>query len=103
MSDRELFAFAGLWDKWQQDDHVLFTCTILTKDSNEFMKPIHHRMPIILPKNKEDEWITTNITKPSEAFSFLQSVQSEELTSYSVSSHVNSAKNNDMMCIEPLI
>lgn len=101
-ADRELFAFAGLWDKWQHDEQVLFTCTILTKEANDFMKDIHHRMPIILPKHKEDEWITSTITQPAEAYSFLQSVKTEEFTSYPVSTHVNHAKNNDAMCIEPL-
>src|SRR5699024_2368829 len=56
--ERSLFAFAGLWDKWEQDGKSLFTCTILTKDANHFMAPIHHRMPIILPKHYEEEWIS---------------------------------------------
>src|SRR5699024_7663357 len=34
--ERSLFAFAGLWDKWEQDGKSLFTCTILTKDANHF-------------------------------------------------------------------
>lgn len=102
MADRELFAFAGLWDKWEHNDHVLFTCTILTQDSNEFMKDIHHRMPIILPKDKEDEWIRPAISQPEAAYSFLQSVIPEKLTAYPVSTHVNHAKNNDAMCIAPL-
>ena len=99
---RKLFAFAGLWDRWQQDDKVLFTCTMLTKEANEFMKDIHHRMPIILPKDKEDEWIIPQGQKPIEAYQFLQSVETEALKSYKVGSYVNTAKNNDVSCIEPL-
>lgn len=100
--DRPLFAFAGLWDKWQQGDEVLFTCTMLTKDSNEFMKPIHHRMPIMLPKKHEDKWISPYIQDPLDSYHFLRSIETEKLKSYIVPSYVNAARNNDSSCIKPL-
>lgn len=103
VKNRELFTFAGLWDKWQQGEKTLFTCTMLTKDANDFMKDIHHRMPIILPKEKEDEWINPYIQRPIDAFYFLQSIETEALTSYTVGSYVNSARNNDSSCVVPLV
>ncbi|ASN06905.1 SOS response-associated peptidase [Virgibacillus necropolis] len=102
-ADRKLFAFAGLWDKWQDGGRNLFTCTILTKDANDFMQGIHHRMPIILPKDKEDEWIAPIEMDPSSAHDLLQSIQVDDLKAHNVSSYVNAAKNNDSTCIEPLI
>ncbi|WP_099157622.1 SOS response-associated peptidase [Virgibacillus ndiopensis] len=103
LTDRKLFAFAGLWDKWQHDDKVLFTCTILTKAANAFMQDIHHRMPIILPKELEDSWIAPEKKQPSDVYRFLQTVEAEDLTAYNVASYVNTAKNNDETCIAPLI
>lgn len=103
VENRELFAFAGLWDKWQVGDRAVFTCTLLTKDANEFMKDIHHRMPIIVPKEKESAWLQTAFSTPSEAKEFIQTLDDELMTSYTVSSHVNYAKNNDEICIEPLL
>lgn len=103
LADRKLFAFAGLWDKWEQEDRVLFTCTMLTKDANDFMKNIHHRMPIILPKEKEDEWITPHVKSPIQAKQFLDEVEDDTLTAYPVNTYVNKAQNNDEMCIQPLI
>lgn len=103
VANRQLFAFAGLWDKWQEGDKVLFTCTILTKDSNEFMQDIHHRMPIILPKNHENTWIQPQKKNPYDAHHFLQTMEMDELTAYNVSSYVNKAKNNDATCIESII
>lgn len=102
LENRELFAFAGLWDKWQNGDKTLFTCTILTKDSNTFMKNIHHRMPIILPKDKEDIWIKPSFANAKEAHQFLNEIEMEPLTAYSVSDFVNNVKNNDDQCIEPI-
>ncbi|MBP2258514.1 SOS response-associated peptidase [Virgibacillus alimentarius] len=103
LANHRLFAFAGLWDRWQRDEKELFTCTILTKDSNHFMKEIHHRMPIILPKDKEDAWIHPQNRQPFEANQFLQALETDELTAYSVSNYVNAAKNNSQACIEPLL
>ncbi|WP_449354315.1 SOS response-associated peptidase [Virgibacillus natechei] len=100
---RKLFAFAGLWDKWEQAGKVIFTCTILTKEANDFMQDIHHRMPIILPKNKEDDWITPLKQSPVQAHEFLQTLEDDELTGYNVGTYVNVAKNNDETCIEPII
>ncbi len=102
LENRALFAFAGLWDKWQQDNKTLFTCTLLTTDSNEFMKDIHHRMPIILPQDKEDIWIKQSFSQAKDAYYFLQGIEEENLSAYSVSDFVNNAKNNDVACIEPI-
>lgn len=103
MSGRQLFGFAGLWDKWEHDNKELYTCTILTKDANEFMEDIHHRMPIILPQGKEDEWIAKGNKHPKELQHFLKTLEQEELTAYNVDSYVNTAKNNDVACIEPIV
>lgn len=103
VKDRELFAFAGLWDKWEYAGKKLFTCTMLTTEANDFMQKIHHRMPIILPKEKQDEWIQPNTLHPKEAKQFIDSIQMDQLTAYDVSTYVNTAKNNDKNCIAPLV
>ncbi len=48
------FGFAGLWEK--RDD--LETFTIITTESNDLMKEIHHRMPVILGPKEYDNWLT---------------------------------------------
>src|SRR5690625_3001151 len=80
IKNRELFAFAGLWDKWKQDGKTLFTCTILTKDANTFMQDIHHRMPIILPKSKQEEWIAADFEKAEDAYQYLEGSKNEGFT-----------------------
>src|SRR5690625_355454 len=102
MVDRELFAFAGLWDKWQNGNETLFTCTMLTKDANSFMKDIHHRMPIILPEDEEKTWLENSITNRQEVHTYIQSMSSESMRAYPVSTYVNFVKNNDETCIKPI-
>ena len=49
--NQQLFAFAGLWEYWEQDTKTIYSCTIITKAANELMKPIHQRMPVINIEN----------------------------------------------------
>ncbi len=56
--DGKAFAFAGLYDDWKHDGETLRSFTIITTEPNPIMKPIHDRMPAILPAEKEQEWLT---------------------------------------------
>ncbi len=54
----EPFGMAGLWDEWRNPEgRLLRTFTIITTEANAFMKPIHHRMPVILPHGEEGRWL----------------------------------------------
>jgi putative SOS response-associated peptidase YedK len=59
MKDAELFAFAGLWDKWKDNatGQTLETYTVITTDPNELMEPIHNRMPVILHRQDYERWL----------------------------------------------
>jgi putative SOS response-associated peptidase YedK len=58
--DHRPFAFAGLWDRWQSkaDGRVVQSCTIITSEPNDFMKPIHNRMPVILAADLFEKWLS---------------------------------------------
>jgi putative SOS response-associated peptidase YedK len=59
------------------------------------MKDIHNRMPVILPKGKEDEWLKSSsldILKPSD----------EHLQAIKVTPAVNSPKFNSPECIKAI-
>ncbi|GAB4074425.1 SOS response-associated peptidase [Barrientosiimonas marina] len=103
LQDRRLFAFAGLWDKWEQNGQKHFTCTILTREANAFMQPIHHRMPIILSKEQMNAWLEAGEQKPEDVHRFLSTLEPEDLQAYDVASYVNSVKNDDETCIAPLV
>ncbi|WP_407270829.1 SOS response-associated peptidase [Radiobacillus sp. PE A8.2] len=103
LKNRHLFAFAGLWDKWEHEGEELYTCTVLTRAANTFMQPIHDRMPVILPKEKENEWIEPLKRDPNEVYQFIQGLDIDPLEAYDVSDYVNSSKNEGQACIAPLI
>ncbi|MFC7061906.1 SOS response-associated peptidase [Halobacillus seohaensis] len=100
--NRQLFAFAGLWDQWKTEGEERFTCTILTKEANEFMGDIHNRMPVILPESQQDQWIEPVTWDSQGAHEFINQVEMEGLKAYQVSTYVNSAKNEGLECVQSL-
>jgi putative SOS response-associated peptidase YedK len=56
--DDGLMAFAGLWDRWQDPEgEPIESCTILTQDANELVRPLHDRMPVVIAPGDYDRWL----------------------------------------------
>ena len=91
----ELFAMAGLWEKWQSPEgKSIFTCTVITTTANELMKDIHERMPVILKPEDENIWLDPTIYDSSKLNHLLKPLSEEVMEAYEVSSLVNSPRNN---------
>jgi putative SOS response-associated peptidase YedK len=98
----EPFAFAGLWEHWERDGKVIDSCTILTTEPNELVKPLHDRMPAILSPSDFGLWLDPKVEKGAELHVLLRPYPAEAMTAYPVSLRVNSPKNNDAGCVAPL-
>ena len=62
----ETFWLGGIWSKWSSPDGAeLESCCILTTEPNDLVKPIHHRMPVIIPDGFEEQW-TEQVKDSSE-------------------------------------
>jgi putative SOS response-associated peptidase YedK len=74
------FGFAGLYETWiSPDKKEINTCVITTTDANELIKPIHDRMPVILPKDKERVWLDGDVMDVSALLSILKAYPAEEM------------------------
>lgn len=103
MKDNGLLAFAGLWDSWRNPDNELIeSCTILTTEANDVLKPVHDRMPVILNESDYDLWLDADVRKQDLRLELLNPFSAQEMKSHSVSTLVNSPKNDDVSCIAPL-
>tara|TARA_Y100000589_G_scaffold248939_1_gene236952 strand:+ start:17 stop:655 length:639 start_codon:yes stop_codon:yes gene_type:complete len=59
--DYATFWLGGIWSRWTSPDGTeLESCCILTTDPNNLIKPLHHRMPVVIPEGIEEQW-TENI------------------------------------------
>jgi putative SOS response-associated peptidase YedK len=95
-----LFAFAGLYV--QGKDDVGETCVIVTTAANEVISSIHERMPVILDRSVEMEWLDRDLEDGRAALAYLQPVSPDQFEVYPVSSQVSSARNDGPDLIEPL-
>jgi len=54
--------FAGLWETWTgQAGEILSSATILTTEANADIRPLHDRMPVILPEDAWAQWMDRSI------------------------------------------
>lgn len=101
--DGQLFAFAGLWERWKDSTgETVESCTILTTEANELMRPIHDRMPVILDPKDYDLWLDPAVQKAERLQQILCPFRSEAMTAYPVSTQVNKPANNSPECINSL-
>lgn len=91
LKERDLFSFAGIYENG--------TYGIITASSSVEMAKIHDRMPLILPKKLESDWISSSFNNSTELNEMLISIN-EKFNFQKVSNYVNSVKNNDIKCIQ---
>lgn len=100
---RPPFAFAGLWEHWQDPTgEIIHSCTILTTEANELLQPVHHRMPVILDPVDYDLWLDPTIQDARTLQPLLKPYATAKMTSYPVSTQVNSPRNDHPACLEPV-
>lgn len=102
MKDAAPMGFAGIWDHWKNPaGETMETCSILTTASNRLIRPLHDRMPVILPPQEYDLWLDRNIIEPETLQPLYQPYPEDLMEMYPVSPFVNNPRNDSPACIEP--
>jgi putative SOS response-associated peptidase YedK len=103
VNEGELFAFAGLWDRWKDSSgKVLETCSILTTVPNAVTSAVHDRMPVILDPDAYGLWLDPGMTNVAAASELLKPYDARLILCYPVSGRINSVVNDDAACCEPV-
>jgi putative SOS response-associated peptidase YedK len=96
-------AFAGLWERWEDDQYGLIeSCTIITTSPNDLVRPLHNRMPVILAPADYDRWLDPGVRSVAAIHGLLRPLPAELMDAYAVSTLVNRPANDVPACIEPL-
>ena len=95
LKNGEAFRFAGLWEYWKKGEQPIVSCTIVTGPPNELAATIHDRMPVILPPEHYESWLSGSAGKK-----ILQPFPAELMRAYAVSTRVNKHENDDAALIE---
>ncbi|MEQ8302866.1 MAG: SOS response-associated peptidase [Cyclobacteriaceae bacterium] len=85
-------SLAGVWDTWQGEGMERKTVSIVTTRANHLMTRIHNnpktsdgpRMPVILPREHETEWLRLDADDQEELKELLVPMDDELLEAYTV-------------------
>jgi putative SOS response-associated peptidase YedK len=96
------FAFAGIWEDWHsKDGSQILSTAIITTEPNDFLRPIHKRMPVILSQENYSTWLQPGEVNPEQLDPLLQPYDPRKMTAYPVSRFVNNPRNDTSECIRP--
>jgi putative SOS response-associated peptidase YedK len=86
----EPFGLAALWESWtdKESGEFLNTTTLITTVANEFMQPLHHRMPVILQPDTANVWMSGSDDYLAQAAD-----RTPALRAWPVDRRVNNARN----------
>ena len=98
----QVFGIAGLWERWRDPDgETVLTCTLLTTEANASVRPLHDRMPVLLEPRDYGLWLDPGVRDPDRVLPLLVPCPPDWLHSTPVGPHVNDARFDDPVCVEP--
>jgi putative SOS response-associated peptidase YedK len=102
MVDDSAFAFAGLWDRWEDGTgKVVESCSVLTTMPNSLLSDVHDRMPVILGSDCYELWLDPGFRDLESLRAMLKPFAAGTMKRYAVSARVNAVVNDDSACISP--
>ena len=108
-TDGRSLAFAGLYDLWRDPaverddpDAWLWTATVITTSAPDELGMIHDRMPMIIDPGSWTDWLDPANNEVADLRALLSPAAASGLTTFPVSTEVNSVRNNGPQLIEPI-
>jgi putative SOS response-associated peptidase YedK len=102
-ADGHLLALAGLWERWEYPGgQVIESCSVLTCPASALMRPIHHRMPVILPATAHDRWLDPGTAEPGELQALLRPAPEKVLQRWPVGREVGRSSAEGPQLIAPV-
>ena len=102
-------ALAGLYEFWRDpelhpDDPAawLTTYTIVTTQAEPGLDTIHDRMPLVLPRDRWDDWLDPDNQDPDAVRALLEPPIAGRFCPTPVSPRVNAVTNNGPELVQPL-
>ena len=102
LKSQKPFGLAGWWEEWKANymEKPRRSCTIITCSPNSYLEEIHHRMPVILPKDTYAQWLASGEQSTEKLQPLLKPYPDNEMEAYPVSRFVNRPGNDSPECIQ---
>ena len=98
----ELFGLAGITELWKGPDGPVRSVCLITTEPNELMRPIHDRMPVIIPRDSYGTWLDPTNEDAKQLRGLIASYPAARMEAYPVSKAVSRSGNEGKSLIEPL-
>jgi putative SOS response-associated peptidase YedK len=82
--DERPLALAGVWERWDGPAGPVESCAILTTEANDLVRPVHDRMPVILPERHWPAWLDAGLQDAGALAPLLRPFPSDALRAYPV-------------------
>lgn len=94
LKEQPVFSIAGLCSRWinRETDERYYSYTVLTTKANGMMSTIHNskqRMPVILPREYEKDWLNPNLTT-EDVLALCQPIDDMLMTAHTISRRIAS-------------
>ena len=99
LADEAPLAFAGIWSNERSEDGEIYSCAIITCAANDLVAPIHHRMPVLMPREMYWEWLNPEAAM-DDLLALVQPSVWHNVAHHTVSREVNRADNDYPALIE---
>jgi putative SOS response-associated peptidase YedK len=99
----KMTVMAGLWDVWKsRGGETVKSCTIITTDANDLLRPLHDRMPVILAEEDWPKWLGEVEASEAELKALLKPCPAEKMKLWPVGKRVGNVRNNGPELIVPV-
>ena len=94
---QKIFSLAGIYSSWKNplSGELTYTYSVLTASANPLMEKIHNnkkRMPVILDRQYEKDWLNPVLTK-EDVLAFCQPYDQDKMDAYTISKRITSKKD----------
>ena len=98
LASGESFAFGGLWETWTSEEagEVLETTTIVTTEANDYLRQLHHRMPVVIEPGNAARWLGGDMDYLRD-----YSTSAPTFRAWPVGREVNNTRNDGTGLINP--
>lgn len=92
----KIFSLAGLWSSWtdKSTGELRETYSVLTTRANPLLEKVHNskkRMPVVLPREYEKDWLNPLLTK-EDVLALCEPIDDSRLEAYTISKFITDRK-----------
>lgn len=101
-NNEEAYSMAGIWDQWitEEDNKVLFeSFSILTTEAPDYLKDKIDRVPVVLPKEIERQWLKNSLSS-EELKAILDLEERDGFSAYKISNLIDNPEINSKKILQ---